>query len=300
MSRPRPNTFVLGDAFDDSRGLHAFPDNSVDHIITDPPFNEHVHGGNRRGWETKNGKKTPTKTMEMQFGAFTEEDMIIFSELAVRICRGWLLLFCALEDIGTWKELLEEAGAKRRNTCVWTKTNCAPKFAGDGPANAAEAIVTVWCGKGRSVWNAGGSQGLYHYPVTTRNRRHETEKPIPLMRQLLIDFTRPGELVLDPFAGGGSTLIAAKQLGRKYIGYELGDTAASRRSYRLGCDAIEAAREQTHMQQIMLHKRRRDSAYGGKPPKQIAIQADLPNVPPKPKKRPRPLIAPVRQPRPLL
>ena len=276
MSRARINSFVLGDAFDDASGLFAFADNSVDHTLMDPPYNDHVHSGNRRGWETNTaGERVPTKSMEMKFGFWSEEDATVCASEVVRVTKGWALIFCALEDIGMWKRLLVDAGAKRRNTAIWTKSLAAPKFQGDGPANAAEAIVTAWCGKGKSIWNAGGSYGHYHYPIDTRDRRHETQKPLPLLRQLLLDFTMPNDIILDPTAGGGTTLIAAKQLGRRWIGYELGDTPESVRAHAKGLAELERAREQTHIQQLMLHKRRRDAAYAGSRLKQVAIQSSL-------------------------
>lgn len=268
------NQFVLGDCFS---AISKFGADTVDHIVTDPPFNDHVHGGNRRGWEKKNGKKVPTKAMPMAFDALTREQREEIAFEMVRVCRGWILVFCALEDIGLWQRSLTRGfyehgelvmkGAKRRNTCIWTKSVYAPKFAGDGPANPAEAIVTAWGGKGRSLWNAGGSSGHYHFPVDLRDRRHETQKPLPLMMQLLLDFTRPGELVLDPFAGGASTLIAAKQIGRSWLGYERTAEAHEKGMARLRETVVE-----TEQQQRMLHQLRRDSAYAGKRPKTMTLQ----------------------------
>ena len=182
--------------------------------------------------------------------------------------------------------MLIEAGAKRRNTCVWSKSVAAPKFQGDGPANAAEAIVTAWCGKGRSVWNAGGALGHYHYPVDLRDRRHETQKPLPLLCQLILDFTMPGDIILDPVAGGAATLLAAKSLERCYIGYE-----RDPKPHAKGLEALRTVKIQTHMQQLMLHKRRRSRAYAGARLKQIAMltQTGLSHMDRKKKRRARSL-----------
>lgn len=271
MTRPRVNTFRLGEAFDDDSGLFAFADNSVDHTIFDPPYNEHVHSGNRRGWEKdKDGKQRPTKSIAMKFDYWTEEDAHVCACEVVRITKSWVLCFCALEDVGMWKRLLLKAGAKRRNTIIWTKSVAAPKFQGDGPANAAEAIVCAWAGKGRSVWNAGGAYGHYHYPIDLRGRRHETQKPLPLLSQIVLDFTMPNDIILDLTAGGATTLLAAKQLERRYIGYERDPVPHAK-----GLAALATVKVQTHMQQLMLHKRRRDRAYAGTRLKQIAMQTNL-------------------------
>lgn len=312
MKHPRSwaeDRLVLGDCLDSKLGLPNLEDKTIDHILTDPPYSAHTHAGNRRGWEEKKGKKVPTKAMPMAFAALDIDLVPQIAEQFVRVCKGWILVFCALEQIGLWQDALVAAGAKRRNTVidtgklplpperlekliadlrkakfsdleiaaalrddasalVWTKPNCAPKFQGDGPSNAAEAIVTAWAGTGQSKWNAGGSYGHYHFPVdnVTVERRHETQKPLPLIRQLLIDFTKPGELVLDAFLGGGSTAIGCKQLSRHWFGYEIDAGPLER---------CTAAMKEIHplstAQQTMLHRRRKDRAYSGVKPKPTAI-----------------------------
>jgi len=57
--------------------------------------------------------------------------------------------------------------------------------------------------------------------INSQNLVHPNEKPVPLMRQLIEITTKPGDVILDPFAGSGSTLVAAVQTGRKYIGIEI-------------------------------------------------------------------------------
>lgn len=80
--------------------------------------------------------------------------------------------------------------------------------------------------KGRKRWGGRGSHAMWRVPIALNRdkkseRRHPTEKPLALMEALVDLFTGPGELVLDPFAGSGTTLRAAKNLGRKAIGVEL-------------------------------------------------------------------------------
>jgi DNA modification methylase len=89
-----------------------------------------------------------------------------------------------------------------------------------------EAIVVAHP-KGRKRWNGGGKQGLYPYPTAIDRdrsgldeRMHTTQKPVALMEALIADFTEPGELVLDPFAGSGTTGVAALRLGRRFLGWE--------------------------------------------------------------------------------
>lgn len=203
--------------FDPVQGLTQLPDKCVDHVITDPPYEAFVHGAGNRRSQTANGIVKPV----MSFAAITEAERFVCAQEFVRLSRGWILVFCALEGVRPWQDMLLQAGARRRTTMIWAKPNVAPKFSGDGPAAAAEAIVLVWAGQGRSVWNAGGMAGIYRDAAGRYRRRHSTQKPATLMRQLIADFTQPGDMILDPFLGGGSTLLAAAELGRQGIGYEI-------------------------------------------------------------------------------
>lgn len=217
----------------EEQGIISLDDNSIDHVITDPPYEEHVHADNRRS-QSRDGIVIP----HMSFDSLSDEERWAAAQEFVRVSRGWVHVFCSLEQAGLWSHDLVRAGAKRRTTNTWVKTNCAPKFQGDGSGQGCEAIVTAWAGQGKSVWNSGGMNGTYQAMAERAGRRHPTQKPLALMMQLLADYTKPGDLILDAYAGGGQTLVAAKRLGRRYAGYELNpDTALTAQ------EAIEAAVE---------------------------------------------------------
>ena len=117
---------------------------------------------------------------------------------------------------------MTRAGAKYRRSMAWVKPDSSPQFNGQGPAQGYECMSLSWCGDGASRWNAGGKRGVYEHCCNVgRFGGHPTEKPQALMSELLSDFTKSGETILDPFAGIGTTLVAAKRLGRKAIGIEL-------------------------------------------------------------------------------
>ena len=67
---------------------------------------------------------------------------------------------------------------------------------------------------------------------------HPTEKPVGLLASLITSVTKPGDLILDPFAGSGSTLVAAKKTGRRFIGIELDDEHFEKAQRRIG-EAVE-------------------------------------------------------------
>lgn len=105
---------------------------------------------------------------------------------------------------------------------VWIKPDGAPQFTGDRPGMGYESIVAAWCGDGRSHWNGGGRHGVFRHAQRDSNhpKEHMTQKPVALMRELVQLFTQPGDVVLDPFMGGGTTGVAAVALGRGFVGVE--------------------------------------------------------------------------------
>jgi hypothetical protein len=126
-----------------------------------------------------------------------------------------------VEASGTYQDLL---GKKYRRTCTWVKVDGAPQLTGDRPAQGTEHLVCAWARPGRSRWNGGGKHGVYYHRVRDGHPRlHPTQKPVPLLKDLLQDFTQPGDVILDPFMGSGSVGIACldMDMGRRYIGIEI-------------------------------------------------------------------------------
>ena len=233
------------------RGLPALIDNSIDHTITDPPFETHTHEKRRRI------KKKRVIHRDMGFDAMDSEQRVIVASEIVRVTRGWALIFCEDTAIKLWQDALIDSGAKRWVTCIWTKPNASANFTGMGPAQPCEHFVCVWCGGGKQTWNGGGKVGRYHYAIDKYNRKHHTEKPLELMEQIILDFTMPGQLVCDPYMGSGHTLVAAKKLGRKYIGWEIDP-----KPYKVADDRLRVTREQTMMEQMLTHRVARKTAFG--------------------------------------
>jgi DNA modification methylase len=104
---------------------------------------------------------------------------------------------------------------------IWVKPDSAPQFTGDRPAMGYESIATAWTGNGSSSWLGRGTRGVFTYNCTGYDHEHPAQKPTPLMQHLIRLFAREDGLVLDPFMGVGSTLVAAKAMTRKAIGIEI-------------------------------------------------------------------------------
>lgn len=203
----------------------------VDHVICDPPYGEFTHTGNNRRRD-ENGK---VAVVNIPFAKLSEDDQAAFCDLSATKVEGWSLTFCDARGVYVWSAALMDAGCKVKGSAVWIKPDAMPQFNGKCPAMGHESIVYAWCGQGHSRWNGGGRTGVFTH-VKRHTGSHPTEKPLPLMRELVTLFTNPGDIVFDPFMGSGSTGVACLELGRRFIGVERDPTY-----YATACKRLAAA-----------------------------------------------------------
>lgn len=214
---------------------------SVHCVITDPPYEAHMH-------DAKRGEKTYGAKLRIRIDGHANPPPVDFASIdgirepatkeIVRLSRGWALIFCTPEGVAPWRDALEDAEAKYKRACTWVKPDSAPQFNGQGPAMGAEMFVAAWCGAGHSKWNGGGRRSVFTHSCQPPDRHgeHPTEKPVSLMRELVSLFSNPGETILDPFAGSGTTGVACASLGRRFIGIEV-----NQRYFDIACERIERA-----------------------------------------------------------
>jgi site-specific DNA-methyltransferase (adenine-specific) len=112
-----------------------------------------------------------------------------------------------------------------------------PQISGDRPAQGWEAIAFLHRADARPSWNGSGRPGVWH-SATVPDGLHPTAKPLPIVADWVRLFTNPGDLVLDPFAGSGTTLRAAKDEGRRAIGCELDERYCEVIAKRLSQDTL--------------------------------------------------------------
>jgi len=216
--------------------MAALGGKSVTHVFTDPPYEDEFHSAVKRikkdGRQFRKDGQKMTKALGFDG---VNAQRAEFAKAMVGVSRGWLLAFSLAEGIRAWRDDIQAAGGKWDTVCFWAKPDAMPRMNGQGPARAAECMALAWCGKGYRGWNGGGKRGLYTHPCNPpqRDGRHPTEKPVALMMELIADFTQPGDVILDPFMGSGTTLIAAARTGRIGIGIE-----RDRKWFDVACDRL--------------------------------------------------------------
>lgn len=185
----------------------------VAHVITDPPYSAWVHANAMRATARSYSH------VEIDFASLDETTRLSVGAEIVRLASRWALVFSDEESTHLWRSALFDMDYTR--TGVWVRLGGAPQFTGDRPAAGYEPISIFHRRGVAKRWNGGGRAAVWAHPVIRPRREHPTEKPETLMIELVALFSDPGETILDPFCGVGSTLSAAKRLGRNAIGIEL-------------------------------------------------------------------------------
>ena len=180
-------------------------------IITDPPYSEATHGN------AKSNKGKGHGTKQIKFTSLADP-VELFQKLAP-LTESWIIANVDYKHAFQLDATPPE-GLKTLRVGVWLKTNPMPQISADRPAPGWEAIAYMHRSDVKPKWNGGGKHGNYILP-TAQGTGHPTSKPVSMVSDWVRKFTNPGDLILDPFAGSGSTLKAARDEGRKAIGVEL-------------------------------------------------------------------------------
>jgi site-specific DNA-methyltransferase (adenine-specific) len=221
-------TLYLGDCRDILPALEG-----VDHVVSDPPYGDTATHQNHLSKITlRNGEPAG---QALGFAGISAEELLALTQTWVETARRWVVFSCE------WKHLhrLDEAGLLVRFG-IWRKPDGAPQFTGDRPGMGWEAIA-ICHRPGRKKWNGGGKHAVWTFPKGAGDG-HPTQKPVPFVSQLVLDFTDEGETILDPFMGSGTTGVACAKLGRKFIGIEI-----EPKYFDIACRRIEQAYKQPDM-----------------------------------------------------
>ncbi len=218
----------------------------VEHVITDPPYEAEAHTKQRRSLKDATQKRGAKNTGEVRrvdacldFAAITDDERAVAAAAFAGLASRWTIAFCQIEAVAAWRDVFVAAGLDWVRGGVWRKPDGMPQFTGDRPGTGVECMAIAHP-PGRKKWNGGGRHafwvcGLEHGHGGGGKSEHPTKKPVALMLDLVRDFTDPGETILDPFAGSGTTGVAAIRLGRRFIGIE-----RDAKYFSLACERLRA------------------------------------------------------------
>ncbi len=234
----RANRIIQGDCI---AAMKALPAAIADLVFADPPYNLQLEGELRRpdnslvdavddGWD--------------QFASFAHYDRFTRDWLSAarRLLKpnGAIWVIGSYHNIFRTGSILQDLGYWILNDVIWRKTNPMPNFRGRRFTNAHETLI--WAARSRDqksyTFNYDAMKALneelqmrsdWHLPICSGSERlktgdgakaHSTQKPEALLHRVLLGTTLPGDLVLDPFFGTGTTGAVARRLGRNYLGIE--------------------------------------------------------------------------------
>ena len=250
MSNLQNNKVIIGDCIE---AMAKMPAGSVDMIFADPPYNLQLEGELHR---PNNSRVDGVEESWDKFASFAEYDGFTQGWLSAarRVLKedGTIWVIGSYHNIFRVGATLQDLGFWMLNDVVWVKTNPMPNFRGRRFTNAHETLV--WCAKSktsrytfnyeamkslnddlqmRSDWVLPLCTGPERLKDSDGNKAHPTQKPEALLYRAILAATQPGDVVLDPFFGTGTTGAVAKKLGRRYIGIERDPNYAAAATKRL-------------------------------------------------------------------
>jgi len=225
------NEVIWGDCLDI---MGHFPNESFDLILTDPPYNISKLNDNRDRSKLNSPIMRRESPLKYDFGEWdnkTREEFLEFTTKWLKECcrvlkdGGTFISFFNKEDISFLGWEAKKCGLRTRTIFTWCKSNPVPSFR---KVNYLSATEFVWIGsKGEKAWtfNFKQQKEMKNYMITSngscyKQTKHPTEKPLSLTNHLIEIHSKQNDFILDPFAGSGTTIISARELGRRFIGIE--------------------------------------------------------------------------------
>jgi len=220
--------------------LRLLPPASVHAIFADPPYNLQLRGELRRPDDSLVDAVDDAWDRFADFGAYDRFTRDWLAECR-RVLRkdGTIWVIGAYHNVFRLGAALQDLGFWILNDVIWRKANPMPNFRGRRFTNAHETLV--WAARGqdsRHRFNYAAMKALnddvqmrsdWFIPLCTGqerlrdeagNKLHPTQKPEALLHRVILACTAPGEVILDPFLGTGTTAAVARRLGRRFIGIE--------------------------------------------------------------------------------
>jgi site-specific DNA-methyltransferase (adenine-specific) len=221
--------------------LNTLPEKSIDLIFADPPYNLQLQKDLHR---PNMSKVNAVNDHWDQFSSFEAYDQFTHAWLSAckRVLKptGGIWVIGSYHNIFRVGAIMQELGFWLLNDIIWVKSNPMPNFRGVRFTNAHETMIWASSGKGAKYtfhyqamkglndekqmrsdwWLLSLATGKERVRETNGEKTHSTQKPEALLHRVILSSSNPGDVVLDPFFGSGTTGAVAKRLHRNWIGIE--------------------------------------------------------------------------------
>ncbi len=236
------DTIIKGDCVS---AMSRMPEGSVDAIFADPPYNLQLEGTLHRPDQSKVDAVDDDWDKFQDFAAYDAFTRAwLLAARRVLKPNGTIWVIGSYHNIFRVGSVLQDLGYWVLNDIVWRKANPMPNFRGRRFTNAHETLI--WASRDQNAKNYTFNyeamkmandevqmRSDWLFPICTGSERlkdatgakaHPTQKPEALLHRVMMSSTRPGDIILDPFFGTGTTGAVAKRLGRHFIGIERQDS----------------------------------------------------------------------------
>lgn len=207
-----------------------------DAVVTDPPFSERTHKGHDAGAkEGKDGARRAT----LGYGALSPEAATALAQHFAQLCSGWTVWMTDHTLAPVIASALEGAGRYVFAPLPFHQPGRSVRLSGDGPSSWTDWIIVS---RTAAQMRWGTLRGGYIAGEGWNDKQRMGGKLLPLMLQVIQDYSRHGQTVLDPFLGGGTTAVACEKMGRRCTGIEIDPEAFDR-----ACKRVDEATRQVDL-----------------------------------------------------
>lgn len=203
--------------------MKNIPNNCIDLILTDPPYNIAQYS---TGNISLPGREALNNDIAGWDNVPLDPGNLLYDFKRIIKPDGNIFVFTSYNLIGKWHDAFDSE-FDTFQFFIWHKTNPAPKIYKNGFLNSCEMIICLW-NKGHK-WNFSKQNEMHNFfespicmpPERLRKPKHPAQKPVKLLSHIINIASNPGDIVFDPFMGVGSTGVAARECGRRFVGCEI-------------------------------------------------------------------------------
>ena len=220
--------------------LKSIPDNSIDLIVTDPPY---LIENTKAGGKSKLAKSIQVMNDEIENNHLTDGFNIDILDEMVRVMKNInLYIWCNHKQIPMYIDYFVNKLKCSFDILIWNKTNAMPLF------NNKYLTDKEYC----LYFRKGGycnpnsyeeAKTVYYQPINSKDKKqygHPTIKPLNIITNLILNSSHEGDIVLDPFMGSGTTPVAFVETNRHYIGFEIDENY-----YNIACKRLDEVESKT-------------------------------------------------------